>query len=129
MQVTSLCFRHLILPTDLWLCSICILFSTTFVWISFYVALIKFYNIIHRGPMLIFYFYIIINRTNTFHPSYSFLWNSIRCSPDPLCPPSFASTWLKAVTPSVLAGGWHVSLVFPSQISVSIQITDSFLTL
>lgn len=43
-----------------------------------------------------------------------------------ICLPSLISTWLKTVIPSVLAGRWHVSLIFLTQISVHIQIAYSF---
>lgn len=88
--------------------------------------ILQFYS---QGSHADFVFLYYHKQNKYFSTELLFLWNSIQCSPDPLCPPSFASTWLKPVMPSVLAGRWHVSLVFLTQISVSIQITYSFLTL
>lgn len=92
-------------------------------------ALIRFYSPIHIGPMMVFVFDVIISRTNAVQLSYSFCgipYDVQLIHYTQYIASSFVSTWLKAVIPSVLAGRWHVSLIFLTQISVSIQITYSF---
>lgn len=116
-----LCLQHLLPTVDLWWYSISIFFGTTCVHISFCCMLIRFHSFILIGPMLAFVPDVIVSRTNTLSVEFRTMFNRFTI----LCTglPSLVSTWLKTVVPSVLAGRWHVSLVFLTQISVSIRIT------
>lgn len=95
-------------------------------------ALIRFYSSILIGPMMAFVFDVIISRTNAFQLSYSFCgipYNVQLIHYTQYILSSFVSTWLKAVIPSVLAGRWHVSLIFLTQISAFFRLLILFLTL